>query len=156
MLPAGVSDVDSSVSRRSSNPEPSPDAEFAQTVREAVPRRCTLDGFAEEVALTTCINVRQAEPLVPIVVTTLNSVYRIIPLRWGDSAVLVQGGQFFPEPTEAWFAGSTFGGSFLKVSSIGIGMHMEINPGNGGGPIITTRVAHIRIERDQTTRARRH
>ena len=148
--------MDSSVSRCSSNPDPVPDAELGQTTSELVPRRCTLSGFAEEVALTKGINVREAEPLVPIVVTTQNSVYRIVPLRWGDSDVLVQGGQFFPEPTEACLAGSTFGGSFLKVSWIGIGMHMEINTGNGGGPIITTRVANVRIERDQTTDARRH
>ena len=148
--------MDSAVSRRSSHAEPVPDAEFGHTTSEVVPRRCTLDGFAEEVALTEGINVREAEPLVPIVVTTQNSVYRIIPLRWGDAGVLVQGGQFFPEPTEAYLAGSTFGGSFLKMYWIGIGMHMEINTGNGVGPIITTRVASVRIERDQTTKARRH
>ena len=129
---------------------------FGGDASEVVPRRCTLDGFAEEVALTEGINVREAEPLVPIVVTTQNSVYRIIPLRWGDAGVLVQGGQFFPEPTEAYLAGSTFGGSFLKMYWIGIGMHMEINTGDGGGPIITTRVASVRIEPDQTTKARRH
>ena len=102
--------MDSSVSRRSSNPEPVPDAGFGHTVSDLVPRRCTLDGFAEEVAFTEGINLREAEPLVPILVTTQNSRYRIIPLRWGDSDVLVQGGLFFPEPTEARLTGSTFGG----------------------------------------------
>jgi hypothetical protein len=148
--------MDRSVSRRSSNPEPVPDAGVGHTVSDLVPRRCTLDGFAEEVAFTEGINVREAEPLVPILVTTQNSRYRIIPLRWGDSDVLVQGGQFFPEPTEARLAGSTFGGSFLKMHWINIGMHMEIDTGNGGGPIITTRVADVRIERDRTTNTRRH
>ena len=148
--------MDSSVSRRSSNPEPGPDAGFGHTVSDLVPRRCTLDGFAEEVAFTEGINVREAEPLVPILVTTQNSRYRIIPLRWGDSDVLVQGGLFFPEPTEARLAGSTFGGSFLKMHWINIGMHMEIVTGNGEGPIITTRVVDIRIERDRTTNTRQH
>jgi hypothetical protein len=64
---------------------------------DLVPRRCTLDGFAEEVAFTEGINLREAEPLVPILVTPQNSRYRIIPLRWGDSDVLVQGGLFFPD-----------------------------------------------------------
>jgi hypothetical protein len=121
-----------------------------------MPRRCTLDGFAEEVAFTEGINVREAEPLVPILVTTRNSLYRIIPLRWGNADVLVQGGQFFPEPTEARLAGSTFGGSFLKMHWIRVGMHLEIDPGTGGGPIVTTRVADVRIERDRTTNTRRH
>jgi len=148
--------MDSSVSRRSSNPEPVPDAGFGHTVRDHVPRRCTLDGFAEEVAFTEGINVREAEPLVPILVITQNSLYRIVPLRWGDSDVLVQGGQFFPEPTEARLAGSTFGGSFLKMHWINIGMHMEIHGGNGGGSIITSRVADVRIERERMANTRRH
>jgi hypothetical protein len=148
--------MDRSVSRRSSNPDPVPDAGFGHTVSDLVPRRCTLDGFAEDVAFTEGINLREAEPLVPILVTTQNSRYRIIPLRWGASDVLVQGGQFFPGPTEARLAGSTFGGSFLKMHWINVGMHMEIDTRNGGGPIITTRVADVRIERDRTTNTRRH
>jgi len=148
--------MDSSVSRRASNPEPVPDTGVGHTGGELVPRRCTLDGFAEEVAFTEGINIREAEPLVPILVTTRNSLYRIVPLRWGNADVLVQGGQFFPEPTEARLAGSTFGGSFLKMHWIRVGMHLEIAPGTGGGPIITTRVADVRIERDRTTNTRRH
>src|ERR1700687_2699932 len=125
--------MESSVSRRSSNPQPFPDARFGHTVSDLVPRRCTLDGFAEEVAVTQGINVREAEPLVPILVTTQHSLYRIIPLRWGGADVLVQGGQFFPEPTEARLAGSTFGGRFLKMHWITIGMHLEIATAPGGG-----------------------
>jgi hypothetical protein len=148
--------MDSAVFRRSSNLEPVPDAGVGHTGSDLVPRRCTLDGFAEEVAVNEGINVREAEPLVPILVTTRNSRYRIIPLRWGGSDVLVQGGLFFPDPTEARLAGSTFGGSFLKMYWIKIGMHLEIDPGHGRGPIITTRVADVRIERDRTTNTRRH
>ena len=148
--------MDTAVSRCASNPEPVPDTGVCHTDSELVPRRCTLDGFVEEVAVTEGLNVREAEPLVPILVTTQNSLYRIIPLRWGNADVLVQGGQFFPEPTEARLAGSTFGGSFLKMYWIKIGMHLEIDPGHGRGPIITTRVADVRIERDRTTNTRRH
>jgi hypothetical protein len=148
--------MDSSISRRFSHPEPVPDTGVGRTDSGLVPRRCTLDGFTDEVACVEGINVREAEPLVPILVTTRNSLYRIIPLRWGSSDVLVQGGQFFPELTEARLAGATFGGSFLKMHWIAVGMHMEIDTGNGGGPVITTRVADVRIERDGTTNARRH
>jgi hypothetical protein len=137
------------------NPEPFPDEGAGHTVGDSVPRRCTLDGFAEEVAVTEGINVREAEPLVPILVTTQNSLYRIIPLRWGDADVLVQGGQFFPEPTGARLAGSTFGGSLLKVHWIKIGMHLEIAT-VGEGSIVTTRVTDVRIEREGTANTRRH
>ena len=148
--------MDSSDFRRSSNLEPVPDAAVGHTGSDLVPRRCTIDGFAEEVAVNKGINVHEAEPLVPILVTTQNSLYRITPLRWGGSDVLVQGGLFFPDPTKARLVGSTFGGSFLKMHWITVGMHLEIDPGHGGGPIITTRVADVRIERDRTTNPRPH
>lgn len=148
--------MDTAVPRRSSKPEPVRDADDGHAASQLVPRRTTLDGFATEVAATEGLNVREAEPLVPILVTTQNSLYRIIPLRWGRTDVLVQGGPFFPEPAEARLVGATFGGSFLKMHWIRVDMHMEIDPGTGSGPIITTRVADIRIERDETTNPRPH
>lgn len=143
------------VSRRSSV-ERAQNTSVDGTTSDLVPRRCTLGGFSEEAAATDGINVREAEPLVPILVTTRNSLYRIIPLRWGNSDVLVQGGTLFPEPTEARLAGSTFGGSLLKMHWITVGMHLEIDPGHGDGPIVTTRVASVRVERDKTTIAQPH
>ena len=125
-------------------------------VADLVPRRTTLDGFAEEVAGAEGLNVRQAEPLVPILVTTRNSRYRIIPLRRGRADVLVQGGRFFPEPTEARLVGATFGGSFLEMHWIRVGMHLELAPGTDGGAIITTRVIDVAIEREKTTHPRPH
>ena len=79
-------------------------------------------------------------------------LYLVIPLRLGGSDVLVQGGQFFPEATKARLLGSTFGGSFLKMHWIGIGMHLEFDAGHEGGPIITTPVIGIRVERDRITK----
>lgn len=121
-----------------------------------VPRRTTLDGFARDVAVTEGINVRTAEPLVPILVTTKNSRYRIIPLRRGDVDVLVQGGRFFPAPAEARLVGSTFGGSVLNLHWIRVGMCMEIAPGTDEGRIITTRVIDVEIEQDPTAHSRPH
>ena len=126
-------------------------------VSDLVPRRSTLDGFAKEVAVTAeGLNIRVADPLVPILVTTRNSLYRIIPLRRGDTDVMVQGGRFLPEPTEVRLVGSTFGGSVLKMHWIHVGMCMEIDPGSGGGSIITTRVIDVEIERDGATNPRPH
>lgn len=95
------------------------------------------------------IDVREVEPLTAILVRTENSVYRFIPLRPGDSSVLVEGGQFFPEPTEARLAGSTFGGSFLKLAWIGVGMHLEIH--GAGDPVTTSRVLRITTERSPSS-----
>jgi hypothetical protein len=144
------------ISRRSSKAEPVPDACVDHIASDLVPRRTTLDGFATEAADTEGIDVREAEPLVPLLVATQNSLYRVIPLRLGGSDVLVQGGQFFPEPTKARLVGSTFGGSFLKMHWINIGMHMEIDAGGEEGPIITTRVANVSVERDRKTSTRPH
>ena len=123
---------------------------------DLVPTRTTLDGFAMEAADAEGIDVREAEPLVPLLVATRNSLYRVIPLRFGVSDVLVQGGQFFSEATKARLVGSTFGGSFLKMHCINIGMHLEFDAACEGGPIITTRVAEVRTERDRATNTRRH
>lgn len=111
-----------------------------------VPQRCTLDGFAREVAATEGVNIREVEPLTTLLVQTMNSLYRIIPLQAGKSRIMVQGGQFFPDLVEAHLAGSTFGGSFLKMHYIGIGLHMEINA--RGERIVTSPVRSFRFEQD--------
>ncbi len=106
--------------------------------------RCTLDGFAREVAATEGMNIREVEPLTTLLVQTMNSLYRIIPLEAGRSRIMVQGGQFFPDLVEAHLAGSTFGGSFLKMHWIGGGLHMVIT--SGGERIVTSPVRSFRIE----------
>ena len=57
----------------------------------------------------------------------------------------MQGGQFFPDPTPGRIDGSGFGGSFLKVVWIGIGLRMEIFA--DGQRIITSPVRDISVER---------
>ena len=148
--------MDTSRTWRLSDPAPASSQEVGHSSHELVPRRCTLAGFTTEAAGAEGINVREAEPLVPILVTTKNSRYRIIPLRWGQSDVLVQGGSFFPDLTEAHLAGSTFGGSLLKMHWIMVGLHMEIATEHGVGPIVTTRVTDVRVERSAPTDDRRH
>ena len=148
--------MDSAVSRRSPKAAPVSGANGGGAVSNRVPKRTTLDGFAQEVAATEGVNVRAAEPLVTILVTTRNSRYRMIPLRRGDTTVLVQGGRFFPERTEARLVGSTFGGRLLHLHWIRVGMCMEIDPGTGDGPITTTRVLDVAIDCDLTTDARPH
>jgi hypothetical protein len=136
-------------SRRSWRAELGREEAADHIVGNLVPRRTTLDGFVMEAAHTDGIDVREAEPLVALLVVTRNSLYRVVPLRSGSSEVLVQGGQFFPELTKARLVGSTFGGSFIKMHWINIGMQLEFDAGYEGGPITTTPVAEITVERNR-------
>jgi hypothetical protein len=107
-----------------------------------VPCVATLDGFVGAASACRGVNVLDLEPLTVLRVETANSVYRIVVSR--HTAIFVQGGQFFPETSAAHFAGSTFGGSLLKIGWIGVGMRMEICGDNG--PIVTSPVRRIEIE----------
>ena len=111
-----------------------------------VPRRCTLDGFAEEVSQTPGVDLTALDPITTLLVRTENSLYRITVREPHQRAVLVQGGSFFPETTSACLSGSSFGGSCLKMGWVGIGLHMEFH--YDGNWIITSRVRSIALEED--------
>ena len=117
-----------------------------------VPKRCTLDGFAQDVSASDGIGIREVETLATLLARTENSLYRIIPLEPGSSRILIQGGRFFPEPTEVRFAGSGFGGSFLKIGWIGVGLRMEICW--DGQRIITSRVRRIQVQQPDLPRSK--
>ena len=110
-----------------------------------VPGRCTLNGFVEDVGNAGGILVYELEPFATLLARTENSVYRIIPLEAGTSRILIHGGRFFPETTEARFSGSGLGGSFLKVGWVGLGFRMEIFW--IGQRIITSGVREIQVQR---------
>jgi hypothetical protein len=93
-----------------------------------IPRNATLDGFVQSAAAGDGVSLRDLEPLTTLIVHTRNTIYRIIVSR--NSAILVQGGQFFPDATVANLDGSSAGGSFLKIAWIGVGMRMEISAGD--------------------------
>jgi hypothetical protein len=76
-----------------------------------------------------------------IVVTTRRSVYELIVLPDDAGEVMVRGGRFFPEFTRAYVAGSTAGGSALKVGSICVGLYMELHA--NGQRVITSRIQAI-------------
>jgi hypothetical protein len=107
-----------------------------------VARAATLDGFAGAASGCRGISVLDLEPLTVLFVSTINSVYRIVVSQ--RASVFVQGGQFFPDSSAAHLAGSTFGGSIIKVGWIGVGMRMEICGQNG--PIVTSPVQRIEVE----------
>ena len=112
----------------------------------SLPRLCTLEGFAEELAKRGGVDPSLLDPLSQISVTTERTTYRITLIEPTTSQVLVQDARFFPLPLEAVLCGSSFGGSFLKQQWIGIGMRMELY--FEGGHIVTTPVVSVEIEEE--------
>jgi hypothetical protein len=111
--------------------------------RLLVTSRCTLDGFVDDVADADGLGLCDLEPLTALRVRTANTVYEITVLRPPQTAVLVRGGRFFPQTSEARFSGSGFGGSCLKVAWFGVGLHMEFH--YTGVRIVTSCVRSIQV-----------
>jgi len=78
-----------------------------------------------------------------LTVRTENSIYEITVICGHTGDILVRGGRFFPEFTEARLAGSSLGGSFLKLRGIYAGFSMEIHFDKR--LIITSRVRQISV-----------
>ena len=76
-----------------------------------------------------------------LVIKTANSTYEITIICGKDGDILVRGGDFFPQKTQARLAGASFGGSFLKLRGVYLGMNMEIL--HEGRTIITSPVQSI-------------
>jgi hypothetical protein len=87
-------------------------------------------------------------PLDRVIVRTLNSTYEIVVMTPATADIAVRGGAFFASLTRARLAGSSLGGSFLKLHSIHVGFRMEIVA--DAQPIITSPVQTIEIARDST------
>jgi hypothetical protein len=65
-----------------------------------------------------------------LIVRTQNSTYHIVVVDPLTADVLVRGGAFFPVYTPARLAGSSLGGSFLKLRSVQPGFRLELNCGD--------------------------
>lgn len=89
------------------------------------------------------VQVESLPDFCEISVQTRNTLYEITVIDGLTREVTIRGGRFFPEKTAARLAGSSLGGSFLKVGGIYAGFNMEIIA--GGSTIITTAVQWMRI-----------
>ena len=78
-----------------------------------------------------------------LVVKTENSTYEIILLSPDTAQILVRGGAFFPVFTQARLAGSSLGGSFLKLRSVHVGFRLEL--GTDRGFILTSPVRDVTV-----------
>ena len=109
-----------------------------------MPRRCTLDGFVDEVSRADGIGLIDVDAFTTLVVRTENSVYQVTILKPHAREVLVQGGAFFPVHTKACLNGSSFSGSCLKLGWVGLGLRMEFHAEDQW--IITSHVRSIAVE----------
>jgi hypothetical protein len=89
------------------------------------------------------VQIVDLDDLETLVIKTRNSTYEITIICGRDGDVLVRGGQFFPQKTEAHLSGASLGGSFLKLHGIYVGMSMEIL--HEGRSIITSTVQSIAL-----------
>ena len=79
-----------------------------------------------------------------LIVRTENSTYEIVLLSPTAAHVLVRGGAYFPVFTPARLAGSSLGGSFLKLHGIYAGFQLELAARDQ--PVVTTtRVRSISV-----------
>jgi len=80
-----------------------------------------------------------------LTIRTRYSIYELIVVAPENAEVLVRGGAFFPDFTRARVAGSSLGGSFLKLHGIYPGFRMELS--DGARMIVTSPVKNVeRVE----------
>ena len=89
------------------------------------------------------LQLKSLEDLTEIRVQTRNSVYEITVIDGEAGEILIRGGRFFPERTQARLAGSSRRGSFLKVGEVHAGFNLEI--AGRGEHIVTSSVQSVQI-----------
>jgi hypothetical protein len=65
-------------------------------------------------------------------------------LLGGSDAMISGHPEFCPDPVHVAIAGSTWGGSMLKLQYVGRGMHLEFHHPEYATPIITSAIQEIR------------
>ncbi len=91
------------------------------------------------------LRVTDLLPLDRVVVRTMNSTYELVVTAAGSSDIMVRGGALFPSLTPARLAGSSLGGSFLKLHTIHVGFRLEIQV--DARPVVTSPVQTIAVTR---------
>ena len=89
------------------------------------------------------VQLEQIQDMETLTVTTENSTYEITVISGSSGEILIRGGRFFPEFKSARLAGSSLGGSFLKLRGVYVGFSLEVHFDKR--LIITSRVRKIAI-----------
>ena len=92
----------------------------------AAPSQCLLEGFIALTARAKSLDVQRLAVNDSIRLRTRNSEYHVVLLDPASRRVMVQGGSFFAEPTEAVIRGASCGGAMLKVGWIVIDLQLEL------------------------------
>jgi len=92
---------------------------------------------------TEGIQLETIEDMETLTIRTENSNYEITVICGRTGEILIRGGRFFPEFTPARLAGSSLGGSFLKLRGIYVGFSLEVHFDKR--LIITSRVRKIAV-----------
>ena len=108
--------------------------------RNQIPAAANLANWSSR-EWTDGVQINEMSELETLTVQTLNSVYEITVLSPHSGEILVRGGRFFPEWTPAELSGASFGGSFLKLRGVYLGLKIEFL--HDGQRVITSRVCHI-------------
>ena len=106
------------------------DPERSAVVPAPVPARGVLSSWSAH-DWRGGIRVDELAALERLIVTTANSTYEIVLVSPSSANVLVRGGAFFPVFTPARLAGSSLGGSFLKLRSVHVGFRLELSTERG-------------------------
>ena len=131
------------------NDDPTTVTPGAEESRSAVPAMAVLDRWTTADWTDGC-QVDQVPDLQSLTVITRNHLYEIFVISGADGRVRVRGGNFFPEWREATLAGSSLGGSFLKLRGIYAGFCMELYV--DGESIITSPVQKLTLTQIDTSR----
>jgi hypothetical protein len=92
---------------------------------------------------TEGLQLEALQDMEKLTVRTENSTYDITVISGRSGEILIRGGRFFPEFTPARLAGSSLGGSFLKLRGIYVGFSLEVHFEQR--MIITSRVRNISL-----------
>ena len=87
------------------------------------------------------VQLEAMQDMETLTVRTENSTYEITVICGRTGEILIRGGRFFPEFTPARLAGSSLGGSFLKLRGVYVGFSLEVHVDKR--LIITSRVRKI-------------
>ena len=89
------------------------------------------------------VSLGDLQPSTVLEIQTQHHRYTAVFL--GESQALISGHpEFCPEPVLVAIAGSTWGGSMLKLRYIGRGMHLEFCHPEYRTPIVTSRIQEVR------------
>ena len=92
---------------------------------------------------TEGLQLETVQDMESLTIQTENSTYEVTVICGRTGEILIRGGRFFPEFTAASLAGSSLGGSFLKLRGVYVGFSLEIHFEKR--LIITSRVRKISV-----------